>query len=149
ILAKRNLPGVLARVEVNSAQRPPRRSNRRVAILIEELAIAGKSVLLGLRRRLILTRQLSLVLPASTQVADKSIELFVGELPEAGHAALPMQNRVADLVGSQLFVDIDQRRKLRRRSAAIVAMADAALVLIERDAARVGGLILDETTEPG
>src|SRR5215470_5166683 len=60
-----------------------------------------------------------------------------------------MQNRVADLVGSQLFVDIDQGRKLRRRSAAIIAMADAALVLVKSNAARVGGLILDETTEPG
>src|SRR5690349_24209655 len=47
ILAQRNFPDVFPAVQVDGVQRPPRRSNGRIAFRIKKLFVSGEAILHG------------------------------------------------------------------------------------------------------
>ncbi len=87
ILAKRHTPDEVARVEVDGIQRAPRRRDRRVAIGIEELAVAGEAIRDERRRGVCSWRRGGWpVRPVAHEVDDRGTRRR-RQVRESGHAA--------------------------------------------------------------
>ena len=133
-------------VEVNCVQGAPGRRHGGVAIRVQELAIAGELVACA---AIAAGLHFCALIPAGVQIVGQRGHGVALQGGKGRHPAAPRMHNVCNRRGHHALADIQQRRKGRRRSGAIGAVADRAILLIGGGAQRGGCLGLDQAAGPG
>src|SRR6185312_1307868 len=141
-------PDKIAGVQINGVQRAPGWLDRRVPVRVEELIISVAPVFeIGFAGQ---SRSLYAPVGSRGQVIGQRRYSIVVQSCERRHTASTFSDDARDLRGLQSLANINQRRKLRRATFAIGAMATRTICKVSRS----GGLgavcapTIDESQDP-